>query len=165
MRAARTAVSTSDSPASATSASTSSLAGLIVLRQLPLAASTKDPLTNKPYDDLMSTMERDSGAGAYSNMASVHGDVVGSGVATGRHPGALQEQVVEQAGRAEAEPVRAEPVIARGFVDHDQVLDRVLAGPDTAGRLDPDLAAGGVPEVADGLDHDQCDRQGRRRGH
>ncbi len=46
-RAAFTAVSTSDWSASATSASTSSVAGLIVLNALP-EPSTNSPLTNRP---------------------------------------------------------------------------------------------------------------------
>ena len=57
----------SASSASATSASTSSVEGLIVLNALPWP-STNSPLMNRPYDGLMSTMLRDSGAGAYSKM-------------------------------------------------------------------------------------------------
>ena len=56
---------------------------------------------------------------------------------------ALQEEVVEQARGAEAEPVGVEPVLAGDLVDHDEVLDGVLGGPDAAGRLDADLLAGG----------------------
>jgi hypothetical protein len=66
--AALTALSMSAGPASLTSASTSSDAGLTVLNGFPSAASTKAPLTKSPYDDLMSTIDRDSGAGAYSNL-------------------------------------------------------------------------------------------------
>src|SRR5689334_11527203 len=130
-RAAFTARSTSASDASATSARTSSVAGLIVLNDLP-EPSTNSPLMKSPYDDLMSTIERDSGAGAYSKNgvavsgtlticflpASVEGEVVGAGVAAGRHLGALHQQVVEQRGGAEAEPVRVEPIVARHLVDH-----------------------------------------------
>src|SRR3954451_3355628 len=65
-RAAATARSTSSGPASATSASTSSEAGLTVLKvSLP---GSKDPSMNSPYDGAMSTIARDSGAGAYSNI-------------------------------------------------------------------------------------------------
>jgi hypothetical protein len=64
VRAAATAASTSASPASTTSASTSSVAGFTVLRVSPDFPSTKSPLTNSPYDDRMSTIEGDSGAGA-----------------------------------------------------------------------------------------------------
>src|SRR4051794_34667719 len=112
----------------------------------------------------MSTMERDSGAGAYSKtlvmVCSVHADVVGGGVVAGAELLPLQEQVVEQAGGAEPEPVRSQPVGAGRLVDQDEVLDRVLRRPDPAGRLDADLAAGGGAEVADRLGHDQGDRQG-----
>src|SRR4051794_38861661 len=104
----------------------------------------------------MSTIERDSGAGAYSNRGagrvgedmSVHAHVVGAGVVAGAELLALQEQVVEQAGRPEAEPVGGQPVRAGGLVDQHQVLDGVLGRPDAAGRLDPDLATGGGTEVA-----------------
>src|SRR4051795_3795990 len=115
----------------------------------------------------MSTMERDSGAGAYSKtlvICLVHADVVGAGVVAGAELLALQEQVVEQAGGAEAEPVGGEPVGAHGLVDEHQVLHGVLRRPDATGRLDPDLPAGGGPEVADRLEHDQADRQGGGRG-
>ena len=64
-RAAFTAASTSASSASAISASTSSVDGLIVLKLRPWP-STNSPSTNSPYDGLMSTIARDSGAGAYS---------------------------------------------------------------------------------------------------
>src|SRR5580704_5586461 len=101
-------------------------------------------------------MDRDSGAGAYSNFGmSVQREVVGAGVAAGGQLGPLHEQVVQQAGGAEAEPVGIEPVLPRRLVDQDQVADGVLGGADAAGRLDPDLAAVGRPEVPDGLQHDQ----------
>src|SRR5580765_3001 len=114
------------------SASTSSVAGLIVLNEVP-PPSANSPLMNSPYDGLMSTIERDSGAGAYSNgpvvefveTMSVQGEVVGAGVATGLHLGALHQQVVEQRGGAETEPVRVEPVGAGHLVDHHEVLDGV----------------------------------------
>src|SRR3954465_15135199 len=110
----------------------------------------------------MSTTERDSGAGAYSKgcgepgsrsgelggTMSVQGEGVGAGVAAGGHPGPLHEQVVEQGGGTEAEPVRVEPVGAGHLVDCHEVLDRVLGGADAAGRLDADLLPGGVAEVA-----------------
>src|SRR3954452_4528976 len=112
----------------------------------------------------MSTIDRDSGAGAYSKtvlmVCSVHADVVGAGVVAGAELLPLQEQVVEQAGGTEAEPVGGEPVGARRLVDEDEVLDGVLRRPDAAGRLDADLAAGGAAEVAHRLEHDQADRQG-----
>src|SRR3954452_3142476 len=109
----------------------------------------------------MSTIERDSGAGAYSNswVMSVHAHVVGAGVVAGAELLALQEQVVEQTGGAEAEPVRVQPVRAHGLVDEHQVLDGVLRRPDAAGGLDAHLAAGGGAEVAHRLEHHQADRQ------
>src|SRR3954470_25060994 len=90
-RAAATAASTSAAPASVTSASTSSVAGLTVLR--PPVPSVKAPSMNSPYDDRMSTIDRDSGAGAYSKrvMSSVHREVVGALVTSGGHLGALHE--------------------------------------------------------------------------
>jgi hypothetical protein len=45
------------------------VAGLIVLNAEPLLPSSNSPLINRPYDGLMFTTERDSGAGAYSNFA------------------------------------------------------------------------------------------------
>ena len=69
VRAARTARSTSSAPASAISASTSSEAGFTDLKLPPEAGSTNAPSTKSPYEGLMSTTERDSGAGAYSNIA------------------------------------------------------------------------------------------------
>src|SRR4051812_37555136 len=116
----------SASLASATSASTSSVDGLTDLNAWPLP-STNSPLMKRPYDDLRSTTARDSGAGAYSNAIRfplVEREVVGTGVAAGRELGALHEQVVEQTGRAEAEPLRRQPVVTGGLVDHDEVLDR-----------------------------------------
>jgi hypothetical protein len=67
VRAAATARSTSAGPASATSASTSSDAGLIDLKDPPSDGSTNFPSMNSPYDGCRSTIARDSGAGAYSN--------------------------------------------------------------------------------------------------
>src|SRR6478735_5801527 len=92
--------------------------------------------------------------------ASVQREVVGTGVATGRHLGALHEEVVEQRGGAEAEPVGVEPVVAADLVDHHEVLDGVLGGLDAAGGLDADHLPGLVAEVADRLEHDQGDREG-----
>src|SRR5690349_16682834 len=82
-RAAATARSTSSGPASATSDSTSSVAGLIVLNVS--LASPNSPSMNSPYDGASETIERDSGAGAYSNMwpHSVQGEVVRTGVVAG----------------------------------------------------------------------------------
>src|SRR6266446_6425461 len=94
-------------------------------------------------------MARDSGAGAYSNLGiSVQGEVVGTRVAAGRHLRALHEQVVQQAGGADAEPARIQPVLPRRLVDQDQVADGVLGGADAASRLDADLAAVRLAEEA-----------------
>src|SRR3954453_5041844 len=105
----------------------------------------------------MSTMLRDSGAGAYSNglvsaiRRSVQGEVVGTGVATGLHLGALHQQVVEQRGCAEPEPVRIQPGRTCDLVYHHEVLDRVLAGADPARGLHADHLAGLLAVVADRL--------------
>ena len=69
VRAAATARSTSAALAAVTSDSTSSVEGLIVLNADPPAVSTNSPSMKRPYDGRMLTMERDSGAGAYSNCA------------------------------------------------------------------------------------------------
>src|SRR3954470_14972103 len=71
LRAAPTARSTSSAPARATSDRTSSVLGLTVLKTLPSAASVNSPSTKSPYDGAMSTTERDSGAGAYSNAEAM----------------------------------------------------------------------------------------------
>src|SRR3954452_4037801 len=166
LRAALTARSTSASLPVAMSARTSSVAGFTVLNGVP-EPSTNSPSMNSPYDGAMSTMERDSGAGAYSKtlvICLVHADVVGAGVVAGAELLALQEQVVEQARGAEAEPVGGEPVGAGGLVDQHEVLDRILRRPDAAGGLEADLAAGGGAEAADRLEHHQADRQRRSRG-
>src|SRR5689334_18181 len=107
----------------------------------------------------MSTIARDSGAGAYSKgwagvggavvMAgpSVDRHVVGAGVVAGAELLPLEQEVVQQAGGAEAEPVGREPVGPRRLVHHDQVLHGVLRRLDAAGGLDADLPAGGGAEV------------------
>jgi hypothetical protein len=63
-RAATTARSTSSGPASATSDSRSSVAGLMVSNHVPDFGSTKSPPMNRPYRGSIDTMWRDSGAGA-----------------------------------------------------------------------------------------------------
>src|SRR5580658_3519133 len=95
---------------------------------------------------------------------SVDGEVVGAGVAAGGQLGALHEQVVQQAGGAEAEPVGIQPVLPHRLVDQDQVPDGVLGGADAAGRLDADLAAVDIAEVAHSLEHDQGGRERGGRG-
>src|SRR5579875_2633442 len=94
----------------------------------------------------------------------VQGAVVGAAVAAGGHPGPLHEQVVEQAGGADAEPARVQPVLPRRLVDQHQVPDGVLGGADAAGRLDADLAAVRLAEVPHRLQHDQRHRQRGGRG-
>ena len=61
-------MSTSAAPASATSASTSSVAGFTVLKAPPSTGSTNAPSMNSPYDERSWTTARDSGAGAYSKV-------------------------------------------------------------------------------------------------
>src|SRR3954454_4122829 len=101
----------------------------------------------------MSTIDRDSGAGAYSNrvLMSVDAHVVGAGVVAGAELLALHDQVVEQARGAEAEPFGVQPVRPGGLVDQHQVLDGVLRRPYATGGLDADLSAGRGAEVADRL--------------
>src|SRR5260370_38871546 len=97
-------------------------------------------------------MARDSGAGAYSNLGmSVQREVVGAGVTAGGQLGPLHEQVVQQAGGADAEPVGIEPVLPRRLVDQNQIADGVLGGAEPAGRLDANLAAVGSPPAPYGL--------------
>src|SRR5208282_6725895 len=86
---------------------------------------------------------------------SVQGEVVGTRVAAGRHLGPLHEQVVEQAGSADAEPLRIQPVLPRCLVDQNQVTDGVLGGADAAGGLDADLRAcrPGEARPAPGMTH------------
>src|SRR4051794_7180638 len=111
----------------------------------------------------MSTMLRDSGAGAYSKtlvICLVHADVVGAAVVAGAELLPLEQEVVQEAGGAEAEPVGGEPVGPGGLVDQDEVLHRVLRRPDATRGLDADLGAGRGAEVTNGLEHDETDREG-----
>src|ERR1035437_2598988 len=171
VRAARTANSTSATPASLTSARTSSEDGLMVLKLDPSVDSTNSPPMNSPYDGRMVTTVRDSSAGAYSNLAigvsafsSVDRHVVGTGVMASGQLLPLQKKVVEQAGGPETEPGRVDPVIAGDLVDHHQVLQRVLGCPDAPSRLHPDLGSGERAPVAHRLEHHQRDgRCGGRR--
>src|SRR6516164_7717309 len=71
----------------------------------------------------------------------VHREVVGAGVGAGELLAALHEQVVEQAGRADAEVVRGQPLRPGDLPHEHQVTDGVLGGPDPAGDLDADAAA------------------------
>src|SRR5262245_39913453 len=160
-RAAATARSTSSGPASTISANGSSVAGLTVLnRPLSDSGSTNSPPMNSPYDGRMSTIAVDSGAGAYSKIdMSVQGHVVGSGVPAGGELLPLHQQIVEKAGRAEAEVCRVEPAFAACLVHGDEIADRVLRGPDATGGLDDDLTAGCGLEVPCRLQHDERDRQ------
>src|SRR5258708_17817169 len=96
----------------------------------------------------MSTMSGDSGAGAYSNMASVQGEIVGTGIPAGGHLLALHEQVVEDRRRAHPEPVRVEPVMSGGLVDQHQIFDSVLARPVHTRGLPSRLAAHATHEIA-----------------
>src|SRR5690606_845107 len=173
-RAALTARSTSPVPATATSASTSSVAGFTDFITPPSVGSTNAPLMNRPYAGRISAIVRDSGAGAYSkrDMAvpgvlgcSVQGDVVGTVVVPGGQLAALHQQVVEEGGGADPEPVRVQPRVPGGLVDQHQVPDRVLGGADAAGRLHPHRPAGHRVPLPDRLQHHQRDRQGRGRTH
>ena len=59
----------------------------------------------------VAAMRRHLGWSGY--CPSVQGEVVGTGVAPGSHLGPLHEQVVQQAGGAEAEPAGIQPVLPR----------------------------------------------------
>src|ERR687897_2213894 len=96
-------------------------------------------------------------------MSSVQREVVGSGVTTGVELLPLHEQVVEQARRPDAEPVRVEPVLTCRLVDEDEVPYGVLRRADAPRGLEADHAPRRVAEVSYGLEHDERDRQ-RRRG-
>ena len=67
----------------------------------------------------------------------VEREVVGVLVAAGALELDLHQDVVEQRGRAEPEPVRRHAARAEGLVEDDEVLDRFLGGPDPAGWLIP----------------------------
>ena len=73
--------------------------------------------------------------------------------------GDLQEDVVGQGAGPETKHVRREPVVPEGFVDHDQIVQRLLGRADATGRLHADADARGEEEFADGVEHDQSDRQ------
>src|SRR5579863_1907694 len=128
-------------PAIETSARTSSLAGLIVLKASPSIGSTNSPPMKSPYDGRRSTMARDSGAGEYSQLIgecrsagrgdrSLDAEVIRTHVRTGELLCPLHEKVVEQRRRAEAEMRRVQPFVTDRLVHEDEVSDRVLGGPD-----------------------------------
>src|SRR5699024_5080446 len=136
---------------------TSSVAGLTVLNELPVAPETNSPPMNSPYVAAMSTIERDSGAGAYSNAprglgkvslvdivdtvsrASVYGHVVRPRVGAGGDLLPLQQQVVQQAGRPQPKPAWVQPGVAGGLVHQHEISEGVPGGADPASRLHPHL--------------------------
>ena len=67
---------------------------------------------------------------------SVDRHVVGAGVVPGAQLLALQQHVVQQTRRAEAEQVRLQPLLARGLGDRHEVLDRQARGRRGAGARD-----------------------------
>src|SRR5436309_2307725 len=97
--------------------------------------------------------------------ASIEGDVVGIRVAAGALLDDLEDDVVEEGARAEAEPIGRHPARPERLVEHDEVLDRLLRRPDPARRLHPDRPARLALEVADRLEHDERDRERRRGCH
>src|SRR3984893_14747310 len=94
---------------------------------------------------------------ALSREPSIEGEVVARLVGARLLLGQLHQAVVEEAGGADPEPLRGHPVGAEGLVEEDQVVDRLLRGPDAAGGLEADPAAGLPVEVADRLHHHQRD--------
>src|SRR5947208_15825641 len=101
-----------------------------------------------------------SGAGAYSNTRPgtsrpscrlatamrpgllILGEVVFRLVGAGPLLGDLHQHVVEQARRAQSEPLRGHPVGAQRLPEQHQVGDRLFRGADAARRLEADHAAG-----------------------
>jgi hypothetical protein len=73
----------------------------------------------------------------------------------------LHEDVVDEGAGAEAEEVRREPVVAKGFADHDEVMQRHLGIADAPGGFHTDADAGGVKIIADGFEHHERDGHGR----
>src|SRR5690606_41741492 len=116
--------SASASAARAPSDGGASGAGLTVGCRSSGWGSTHSPLMNKPYDGWISTMSRDSGAGAYSNMASVQGEVVGACVPAGGQLLALHQQIVQERRGAQPEPLGVEPVGA-GEIGRASCRERV----------------------------------------
>src|SRR3954451_4796147 len=111
-------------------------------------------------------MSRDSGAGAYVQSAgtmSVKGEVVRALVDAGLLLAQLHQDVVQQGRRAEAVEIGRQPVGAERLVHEDEMLDRLLRLPDAAGRLEPDLPARLVVDVAHRLEHAERHGQGGRR--
>src|SRR5262245_56625723 len=117
---------------------------------------------------LAATLTYLAGAGAYppgrrggrrpvsgAGRPSVEREVVGAGVGAGQLLASLHEQVVEQAGRADPEVVRGQPLRPGGLPDEYQVADGVLGGAHAAGYLDADPAASGGREVPRRRQHDQ----------
>src|SRR6266571_2442459 len=174
--AAVTARSTSSGPASATSASFSSLEGSMVSKYRPDRGSTNLPPMNRPYRSWMDTMSLDSGAGAYSQavarwgrrslpgsmsfpMASVDREVVRPLVRAGPLLVDLHQHIVQQRRRADSEQIRRHPLPAERLVQEHQVLDGLLRLADAARHLHPHLPAGLVEEVPGRLHHAQGRRQ------
>src|SRR5207342_1119492 len=118
------------------------------------------PLMNRPYESSSVTTAVDSGAGAYSHgtdgwIASlmtllVHREVVAALVPAGAFLVDLHQHVVQQRGRADAEPVGRHPVRAERLEQDRQVLDRLLGHADASGDLDAHLDTGLPVEVARG---------------
>src|SRR5438132_4334354 len=173
-RAACTARSTSSGPASATSASFSSVAGLIVAKYRPDFGSTNSPPTNRPYRGLIATMSLASGAGAYchcpawagrrssrrsnffaNRSSSVDREIVGTLIGPGPLLDELHQHVVQQRGGADAEAVGRHPLGAERLVEEHEVLDGLLRLTDAAGHLHTDPAARLAFEVACRLHHAQ----------
>src|SRR2546423_12590067 len=116
-----------------------------------------------------------SGAGAYVQPAgtgersrlratSVIREVVLALVRAGLLLAELHEDVVDEARRTEAIEVRREPVRAERLVYLHEVLDRVLRGSDSAGRLHSDLASGLLVHVANRFEHHELHGERCRTG-
>src|SRR5258705_57533 len=171
------------------SASVSSVAGLIESKYLPDFGATNLPPMNRSYFRF-SFGSAVSGAGSYSHrspkircgtelepVARVTGlvdvisvalgglsEVVRRLVSAGLFFFDLSQQVVQERAGAEAIARRVEPCVAQGFLDGDEVMERLLRGLDAACGLHSDGDARREVEIANGLDHHLCVRQSRASG-
>src|SRR6266536_6493476 len=90
-------------------------------------------------------------SGRVMTTPSVPGEVALGLVAAGALLGELHQAVVQEAGGADAQPFRREPVRPERLGHHDEVLDGLLGGAHSPGRLEADHLAGALVEVADRL--------------
>src|SRR5690348_14215258 len=172
-RAACTARSTSGTPAWATRASTSRVAGLIVSKRSPACGTTHCPPMNSPNSPWCALSHSSagallSGAGPYAivskmpatlELMSDHRVAVGRRVAAGDEVLELALDVGEQRARTDAEQVLAQPAVAQLFLHQDKPVERALGGADAARRLEADDVPGAVQVLTDHPGHHEAHRQ------